>query len=280
LAFYFAAVPGLVLALLAFKMREPLRGAAESAGPKPAIVHDAGISALARLFRIRTYAAVLTAGAAIYFGLAVYMLVPLYIHRRFGLNLAQAGALVGIPLLFGVVVGNSVSGWLIDWRGRRSPRAPVEAGCVGMAVTGVAAIVMFSARSVVMLEVGAILFVLFGSAAILASNVVYQNVIQPSMRARAVSINITLGRLFGALGPLAVGVISDSALHDLGLSLLLLTPTIYFLGAACFALAMGSVKRDAETMEETWALRADPRRPPTETVPSPFTPLPTCVSTA
>jgi MFS family permease len=254
-AFYFAAVPGLVLALLAFKMREPLRGAAESAGPKLATVQDAGISALARLFRIRTYAAVLAAGAAIYFGLAVYMLVPLYIHRRFGLNLAQAGALVGIPLLVGVVVGNSVSGWLIDWRGRRSPRASVEIGCVGMAVTGLAAVVMFSARSVVVFEAGAILFVLFGSAAILATYVVFQNVIQPSMRASAVSINITLGRLFGALGPLVVGVVSDAALHDLGLSLLLLTPAVYFVGAACFVLAIRSMKRDVETMEQSWARR-------------------------
>lgn len=254
-AFYFAAVPGLVLALLAFKMREPLRGASESAGPKLAIVHDAGISAWGGLFRIRTYAAVLAAGAAIYFGLSVYMLVPLYLHRHFGLNLAQAGALVGIPLLFGVVVGYPVSGWLIDWRSRRSPRAPVETGCVGMAVTGVAAIVMFSARSVMVLEVGAILFVLFGSAAILASYVVFQNVIQPSMRASAVSINITIGRLFGALGPLVVGLASDVAFHDLGLSLLLLTPAVYFLGAACFALALGSMKRDVETMEESWALR-------------------------
>jgi MFS family permease len=258
-AFYFAAVPGLVLALLAFTMREPQRGASENAGPKLATVQDAGISALARLFRIRTYVAVLVAGAAIYFGLSVYMLVPLYIHRRFGINLAQAGALVGIPLVVGVVVGNSLFGWLIDWRGRRSPRGPVEIGFLGMAATGVAAIVMFSARSVAVFEAGAVLFVLFGSAAILASNVVFQNVIQPSLRGRAVSINITLGRLFGALGPLAAGVISDAVLHDLGLSLLLLTPTIYFLGAGCFALAVGSMKRDAETMEEAWALRTGPR---------------------
>jgi MFS family permease len=255
-AFYIAAVPGFVLALLAFRMREPLRGAGESAGPKLAAVKDAGISALARLFRIRTYAAVLAAGATIYFGLAVYMLVPLYLHRRFGLNVAQAGALVGIPLLFGVVVGNSVSGWWIDWRGRRSPRASVETGFVGLAVTGVAAIVMFSARSVAVFEAGTILFVLFGSAGILASNVAFQNVIQPSLRASAVSINITIGRVFGALGPLVVGAISDFALHDLGLSLLLVTPAIYFVGAACFALALRSMNRDVEAMEESWALRA------------------------
>jgi MFS family permease len=244
----------LALALLAFTMREPLRGAAEIAGPKLTTVQDAGIRARARLFRIRTYVAVLAAGAAIYFGLAVYMLVPLYLHRRFGLNLAQAGALVGIPLLFGVVVGNSVSGWLIDWRGRRSPG---EIGCVGMGVTGVAAIVMFSARSVPAFEAGAILFVLFGSAAILASNVALQNVIQPSLRASAVSMYITFARVVGALGPLGVGVVSDRALHDLGLSLLLVTPTMYFLGAACFAIAVRSMKRDVETMEEGWAERAE-----------------------
>jgi MFS family permease len=261
--FYVAAAPGLLLALLALTMREPLRGAAESRGPKVAVARDAGFRAFARLLRIRSYVAVLVAAGCSFFGIAVFNLVPLYVHRRFGLNIAQAGSLVGIPTLIGVAVGTPLGGWLVDWRGRRSSRAAAEVGFGGLLVTGVATVIMLSAAAVPTFAAALVVTVLFSSTAILASVVVFQNVIQPSLRASAVSMNLTSGRLFGALGPLAVGLVSDLTGRNLGVSLLLILPAIYILGAACFALALGSMKRDVETMEETWA-----RREPTP-VPAP-----------
>jgi MFS family permease len=122
---------------------------------------------------------------------------------------------------------------------------------------------MLSAAAVPTFAAALVVTVLFSSTAILAAVVVFQNVIQPSLRASAVSMNLTSGRLFGALGPLAVGLVSDRTGRNLGVSLLLILPAIYILGAACFALALGSMKRDVETMEETWA-----RREPTP-VPAP-----------
>jgi len=72
----------------------------------------------------------------------------------------------------------------------------------------------------------------------------------------------TIAKLFGfASGPLAVGIVSDLVDHDLGLSLRLLAPAALLLAAACFALALGSMKRDVQTMEESWALRELPPTP-------------------
>jgi predicted MFS family arabinose efflux permease len=260
-AFYFAAGPGLVLALLAFALREPLRGAAELRGPKLAHASDAGLGAFARLLRIRTYAAVLAAGAFGFFGLGAFQLVPLYVHRRFGLDIAQTGALVGIPSLLGGALGPPLGGWLLDWRGRQSARAAVEAGFIAWLVTGVATAIWLSARSVAVFEAALIVSAFGTSAAILTHFVAIQNVILPSLRASAESMVFTFGRLFGALGPLSVGVVSDLAHRNLGLSLLLLTPTAFLLCAACYALALGSMKRDVEAMEASWAGRVAPLGP-------------------
>lgn len=66
----------------------------------------------------------------------------------------------------------------------------------------------------------------------------------------------SIARLLGfASGPRAAGVVSDLVRGDLGLSLRLLAPAAPLSAAACFAVALGSVKRDVETMAENWALR-------------------------
>jgi hypothetical protein len=68
-------------------------------------------------------------------------------------------------------------------------------------------------------------------------------------------MNLTSGRLFGALGPLAVGLVSDLTGRNLGLSLLVILPAVYLVGAGCYALALANMKGDVESMEETWAQR-------------------------
>jgi len=252
-AFYFAAGPGLLLSVLAFTLREPLRGAAEKRGPKLAMARDSGLRAFARLFRIRSYAAAVAAMVCGGLAIGALQFIALYLHRRFGVNIAQAGALFGIPLLLGAVVGTPTIGWLLDWRSRRSLRAPVEVGFVGMLVCGLAATVMFSARSVAVFEPAMVVFAFVSTAAIVAPFVVFQNVILPSLRASAASMANTIVKLSGfALGPLAVGFVSDLAHHDLGLSLLLLTPTALLAASACMALALPSMKGDVEAMEENW----------------------------
>lgn len=253
-AFYVAGVPGLVLGLLAFTIREPLRGAAESTGPQLASVRDSGLSALGRLVRVRTYSATVLANAVVGFGFSVFGFTTVYVNRSFGLNSEQAGALVGLPLLAGVVIGVPIAGWLIDRGAQRSPRAPVAIGLGGLLVAAVATVIMFSTTSVALFEVGLVISFFAQSAAVLAPSVILQNVIMPSLRASAASINLTFGRLVGwAAGPLAVGVVSDLLGRDIRLSLLLLVPTAFLVGAGCLALALGSIGRDVAAMEAGWA---------------------------
>jgi MFS family permease len=254
-AFYVAAVPGLVLALIAFTIREPLRGSAENAGPRLAVVNDAGLRAFGRMLRVRTYAAVLAAGVLSNFAFSIFGLGPLYAHRRFGLDIAQTGALIGIPMLIGIVVAVPALGWIIDRRARRSPRAAAEIGAAGLLLSAAATAVVFVAPSVAVFEAGMIVSALVSGAGILAGSVIFQNVIAPSLRASAVSASVTSSRLFGSFGPFAAGLVSSSLHQNLGLSLLLLTPTAMLAGAACFAFGAMTMKRDVETMQREWAQR-------------------------
>lgn len=258
-AFYVAGIPGMLLVPLFLTMREPLRGASERRGPKVARAEDAQVRTVIRLFRIPSYAAAVAAAGFGAFGIGVIQFILLYLNRRFGLDAAQAAALVGLPTLLGGTAGLAACGWLVDRRGRTSRAAAVEVAVGSLAIAAVAAGVAFSVSSVVGFVAALSVFTLTAGAAIIAPPLVLQNVIVPSLRASAAGMQNTLAKLFGfASGPIAVGVVSDLVGGDIGLSLRLLAPAAFLAAATCFALALRSIKNDARRMEDSWALREMP----------------------
>lgn len=253
-AFFFAGVPGLVVAALALTLREPARGAAEAAGTARAHVGLPVRAAVLRLVRNRTYLVILVAGTFGLLAQGTSQLTILYLNRRFGLDAQSASALTGSPLLVGGVVGTPLYGWLIDWRSRRSERAAVEIALVAGLVAAAASAVMFAAPTVPVFAAGAIVFGVVQWAFILAPFVVIQNVVTPDLRAGATAITVTAGRLFGsALGPVLVGGASDALGSNLGLSLLMFQPAALVLSAVFAAAALPSFGRDAAAMGRAWA---------------------------
>ncbi|HEX6350725.1 MAG TPA: MFS transporter [Candidatus Dormibacteraeota bacterium] len=253
-AFFVAGGPGLLLGLLAFTIREPLRGAAESSGPRLAATRDAGLRGFGRLLRVRTFVAAAAAGAAANFGFAILTFLPLYVQHRYRLDVAQAGGLVGGVQLAAVVVAAPLIGGMIDWRARRTARAAVEVGLVGTLLAAGAAAAIFTAPSVPVLAVAMLAFSVSSAAAVMAPIVILQNVIVPSLRATAGSMNLTFSRLVGsALSPIVVGVLTDLTRGDLGQSMLLLGPAAFLLSAGCLALTR--MQQDAAAMEASWATR-------------------------
>src|ERR1700693_3571786 len=69
-AFFFAAVPGILFALLAFAMREPLRGNVEERGPALKETKDATFHTFLNLMRIPTLRATILSQTFLYFVLA------------------------------------------------------------------------------------------------------------------------------------------------------------------------------------------------------------------
>jgi len=69
-AFFFAAVPGILFALLAFRMREPLRGSAEERGAAVKMTREATLKTFLGLLRIPTLRAAIFSQTVLYFVLA------------------------------------------------------------------------------------------------------------------------------------------------------------------------------------------------------------------
>jgi len=114
-AFYMTAVPGLIFAILAFGLREPLRGAAEARGPQTAKGPPITWKTFLGLLQIPTLRSTIAAETALFFvlGGAAFWL-PTYLSRRFGLGTGTAGTLAGGVLVLGLLAGSLLGGIIAD----------------------------------------------------------------------------------------------------------------------------------------------------------------------
>src|SRR5438876_4478413 len=218
-AFYMTAVPGLIFGLLAFRLREPLRGAAEAQGPRTQAAAVITWRTMVRLLRIPTLRATIAAETAFFFvlGGAAFWL-PTYLSRRFGLGTGAAGTLAG-----GVLAG---------------------AVFVALALL-MPSLVLF------------IPMFLLGGASLYLYNGPYtavkQNVVLPTVRATAVTVALLIEHLLGdSYAPWAIGKVSD-ALHDLRLALLILLPPLLLLVVLLAATGLRHEEPDGQAMEARWA---------------------------
>jgi MFS family permease len=151
-AFAVVGLPGAVVAIAAFRLREPRRGEAElpesmtweeiAALPPREVTHASGaeglspgqfarlastelISQLRMIFGIRTMRYVLIGVAALLFTVAgISTWLPIYYERYSDMSVTRATALVGVVLGVGGLIGTIGGGWLSDhyhhrWKGGR-----------------------------------------------------------------------------------------------------------------------------------------------------------------
>ena len=260
-AFYIAAVPGLVCALLAFGMREPLRGSAEDRGPVVERTHEASLSNFVALLRIPTLRATIVSQTILYFVLVSNAFwLPTLLHRRFDMSVGAAGTLAGGVIVIGGLIGTLAGGWLADRRALKRPTAHLEVGIVGF----LAAAVLITIALLIPLNVGPIpvfipvflltvicLYLYQGPFAAVA-----QNVVSPALRASAVTLLLLISHVFGdSHSTFDVGWLSDHLGGNLQAALLFTSPTLLVLAAVAAATGLRSVKHDTEVMEEGWASR-------------------------
>ena len=264
-AFFFAAVPGLLFAILAFQMREPLRGAAEARGAAVARTADASFRKFIDLMRIPTLRATIIAQTLLFFVLASNAFwLPTVLQRRFEMTAGRAGLLAGVVIVVGGLIGTLAGGWLADRRALATPKAHLEVGIIGF----LAGAVLITVAILSPLNIGPIpvfipVFLLTVICLYLYAGpftAVSQNVVSPGLRASAVTLLLFVAHVFGdSHSTFDIGLLSDRLGGNLQLALLITSPTLLILAAIAAATGLRTIKRDTEAMEEDWAARtSDP----------------------
>jgi len=260
-AFYFAAIPGLFCALLAFWLREPLRGMAESRGPALVKTAEASFRKFVDLMRIPTLRATIISQTILYFVLASNAFwLPFMLNRRFNMSVGRAGLVAGAVLVAGGLIGTLMGGWLADRRALKSAKAHLEVGIVGF----VFGAFFITIALLVPLNVGPIPVFIPVFLLTVVSLYLYQgpftalsqNVVSPALRASAVTMLLFVSHVFGdSHSTFDVGLLSDRLGGNLQAALLITSPTLLVLAAMIAATGLRTVKRDVEKMEEEWAAR-------------------------
>jgi MFS transporter, Spinster family, sphingosine-1-phosphate transporter len=258
--FFFAAVPGILCALMAFGMREPLRGSVEERGPALRQTKDANLRTFLGLMRIPTLRAAILSQTVLYFVLASNAFwLPTLLQRRFSVSLSQAGLLAGAVLVLGGLIGTLAGGWIADRMAHTSPAAYLQVGMAGFLVGAVFIVVSLVAP----LNVGPIpifipAFLITVVCLYLHSGpftAVSQNVVSPALRAGSVTMLLFVSHVFGdSHAPFDVGFLSDR-LGSLQTALLVTSPTLLIVAAIIAATGLRSVKPDTQAMEDEWAAR-------------------------
>jgi MFS family permease len=259
-AFFFAAVPGVLFALLAFGLREPLRGSVEERGPALKQTRDANLRTFLNLMRIPTLRATILSQTALYFVLASNAFwLPTLLVRRFNLSITQAGLFAGIVLVLGGLIGTLAGGWIADRLAKKNPAAYLQVGIVGFLVGAVFIVISLVAP----LNIGPI--PIFVPAFLITVTALYlnagpftavaQNVVTPALRASSVTMLLFVSHVFGdSHSTFDVGFLADK-LGSLQAALLITSPTLLIVAAILAATGLRSVGPDTQAMEDEWAKR-------------------------
>lgn len=208
--FYVAGGPGLLLAILAWRIHEPARGASEAsrtAGPAPEG------SPYRRVLGIPTMRWLILSGALMNFNMyAIGTFLPAFMSRYHVLNLKQANAITAIVFGATGIPGLLLGGWAADYAGKHrlngrllvpSITSLLAAPCIYLALGRPAGeVVSFS----FLMGIGCMLSFVYYAGVYAA----IQDVVPPSLRATAMAIYFfAMYLLGGSFGPVLTGRLSD-----------------------------------------------------------------------
>jgi MFS transporter, Spinster family, sphingosine-1-phosphate transporter len=221
--FTLVGLPGLLLALPIFFLREPVRGGMEGKqGTSLVTTDDAGefsyrkriaqvIASYLELIRSRSYLYTNLGYAALTFaigGMAFWM--PRYLETIKGLSFEESNHLTGGIVAIAGFVGTLAGGFAGDLAMRWTRRAYLLLSGMGVlaAIPFALAAILSPRRTVFVPCLGAAVFFLFLNTGLL--NAVIVSVSPPHLRATAVAANIVIIHILGdAPSPYLIGVVSD-----------------------------------------------------------------------
>lgn len=252
--FYFFGGAGLVLALFLYGfLREPKRGAAEkpatdASGPQEAPPSWADAAYLT--FRKPTAWLLLGTFAGANFVATIFLTwTPTFLVEKFGFKLSAAGLSGTVFIHLASAVSAPLGGVLADALARRFAGGRMMVQAIGLVIGAAFVALVGLTRDVTTLLVAMTIFG-FGKG-LYDSNIFASlyDVVEPRARGTAAGIMNTIGWAGGALGPVAVGLVTQYGRHanaiDNMSEAIAFGAVIYVVGAALLAVAiLGPVKRD------------------------------------
>lgn len=250
-AFFVAGFPGLLLAVLMWRLRDPPRGAMDreetSAASETSGAGAASGSlgaAYGELARNRPFRLIVLGYAAYTFALgALAYWTPAFLERERGMAASQATIQFGIIVVVTGFVGTFIGGWLGDMLLRRWSQAYLWVSGVATLVAAPVALVAFVAasRPVYISAIVAAEVLLFFSTGPINSAVV--NAVAPARRATAVAVNILVIHLLGDVpSPPLIGRLSDAT--SLGTAFLVLPVMMAVAGLVWIYAAWSEQRRE------------------------------------
>ena len=246
-AFFVAGVPGLLLAMLAFTVKDPPRGMWEKVEPASQPTQSSlsfAVHAYAMLARNVPYVLTCVGLAAYTFALGgIAAWLPSFLERVRGVPHTQASSVPGAILVATGFVGTFAGGWLGDKLLARSRQAYWWLSGIATLVAAPVALLVFMARApavfwgaIVVAEV-----LLFASTGPI--NAATVNIVPPTMRATAMAAQVFFIHLLGDVpSPPLIGAISDAS--SLGTGVLVVPVAVLVSGAVwTYAARLGAGER-------------------------------------
>jgi MFS family permease len=208
--FYLACIPGLILALLALRIREPQRGASEgfqvTAAPRPG-------SPYRRVLGIPTMWWIIISGALHNFNAyAVNAFMPAFLGRYHGLSLQKSNTISAFVLGAVGVIGLLAGGLAADWISRRRANGRMLLSALSLAIsTPCIYLALGQPRGsltafMIFMGIGWMLIYVYYVTVYPA----IQDVVEPSLRATAMALYFfAMYVLGGSFGTSILGMLSD-----------------------------------------------------------------------
>lgn len=258
LAFLITGVPGMILAFVAWKLREPRRNQADEEADAALLgaSENERVEAPAEfnppapanpllqmrdLLRIKTLVVLIVMEIFAYFVLSVATtFLPTYLQQKdlFGLSSGFAGLFSGGVIVLAGLVGTIFGGYLADWLNSHHAGSRVLVCGIGFLISAPAFALAVLAQSFNLFALFFILATILVTIYTGPSTAAKQDVAPSALRASAVAVSLLIAHLLGdAFSPTLVGVLArafdptggqhfvlDMAGHDLSRAMLITCP--------------------------------------------------------
>jgi MFS family permease len=231
-AFFVLGIPGVAIGLLVWAtIREPARGRLDAAGEA---VPATFLATLRFMWTQKASFHVMTGGAlSAFWGWGLMYFTPTFLQRAYGLNVGEAGAVVGPIHLWGGSLASLVTAWFLSRPGLTDPRrvvwmlAGVTALCTLPSILAYGTHSLSLARLMFWLFIPAIYFYIGPAMGLV------QNLAPAPMRSMFIAVSLVSANVLNLIvAPWIVGLMSDlfAGAHaadgeSLRLALLILAPT-------------------------------------------------------